>query len=618
MSRNIGIDLGTTHSLVATVISGSPRCLLDDDGHAILPSVVRYTADGVIVGHAAQADAELHPRTTLSSVKRFMGRSAAEAAEEAARVTYQVVDDGGPIARFQVSEEAAVTPIEVSAEILKVLKDRAADALMANPAGVVITVPAYFDDAQRQATRDAGRLAGLDVKRLVNEPTAAALAYGLQNNNRGVYAVYDLGGGTFDISILELTDGVFQVRSTAGDTHLGGDDFDNALIDHLVADAGLSAPRGGDLRLLRDAAEAAKKALTDAPEAVLELTLLDGSPLHRVITRPAFEALIQPIVERTATSCKQAMADAGVTPSEIDGVILVGGSTRVPLVRRFVGELFHTDPLCDLDPDQVVALGAAIQADILTGESELAEDMLLLDVVPLSLGIEIMGGVVERLIPRASMLPAEASETFTTHVDGQTAIDLHVLQGERELATDCRSLARFKLSGIPDMPAGLPRVKVTFLVDADGILHVTATEKYTGVSANIDVTPSYGLDDDLIEQMLEDSIDHADDDVAQRMVIEARVEAEQILHALNKALEADRGMLTEDEAAQIDAAVASLKEAMAGDSHKRIQNANEHLDEVSAPFAQRRIERDLRIALEGEDASEVGKRLSKKVDQARA
>jgi molecular chaperone HscA len=608
MSKNVGIDLGTTHSLVAVVMSGKARCLLDDAGRAILPSAVRYDEDDETVGFDALARAHIHPERTITSVKRFMGRSAREAAAEAELVPYRVVADDGPIARFDVGHGRTVNPLEVSAEILRVLRARATDLLLSPPSGAVITVPAYFDDAQRQATRDAGRLAGLEVLRLLNEPTAAALAYGLQNAQRGVWAVYDLGGGTFDVSILELTDGVFQVKSTAGDTHLGGDDFDRALVAELARAAGLDMPGGGSLRVWLTAAEKAKRDLSDAATADVRITV-DGAEIATSITRDRFEALIRPIVERTATACRQAIRDGGLDVAAIDGVILVGGSTRVPLVRQYVAELFGKEPLCAIDPDEVVALGAAIQADILTGTSKLAEDILLLDVIPLSLGLEVMGGVVERLIPRCSMIPAEAHATFTTHVDGQTGVDLHVLQGERDMVRDNRSLARFKLTGIPPMPAGLPRVEVGFLVDADGILTVTAREKHTGVEASIEVLPSYGLDDDLIETMLEASIDHAEADVGERMLVEARVEAEQIRRALDKAMVTDPSLLHPGEAERLRAVSDELGHALEAVDHHRIQALSKQLDEVSAPFAQRRIERDLKLALEGQDASAVGRRL---------
>ena len=594
---NIGIDLGTTNSLVAVVLGDKARVLLDDEGRALTPSAVRWVPDAEhpLIGHDALVDAAEHPRELLTSFKRFMGRSPEEAAEVMAGLPYTLSEGGGKVARFDVGEGMDVTAIEASAWVLRLLLMHATDCLMAAPGGVVITVPAYFDDAQRQATRDAGKLAGMNVLRLLNEPTAAAIAYGLQENAQGVYAVYDLGGGTFDISILELTDGVFQVLSTAGDTQLGGDDFDRALVEEMVGTAS-----GGELRAALDEAQAAKHALTVEEES--------GG-----VTRERFEELIRPLVERTLASCAQALKDAELSAEDIDGAVLVGGSTRVPLVRSMVGEFFGRDPYCELDPDQVVAIGAAMQADILTGTSELAEDMLLMDVVPLSLGIETMGGVVERLIWRCTPIPCSASETFTTHVDGQNAVDLHVLQGEREMARDCRSLAQFKLKGLPDMPAGLPRVKVEFTVDADGILQVSATEQYTKTHAEIDVRPSYGLDDAEIEQMLEEAVDFAESDVDERLLVEARVEAEQVIGAVEKAMRLDPALLAEGEGDRFTGVIAKLREAAESTDRVRVQDLTKELDEVTAPFAQRRIERDLKRALEGQDALEVADALQRTV-----
>ena len=596
---NIGIDLGTTNSLVAVVLGGKARVLLDDEGRALTPSAVRYVAgaEAPLIGHDALVDASRHPKELLTSFKRFMGRSMDEAEQVMGGLPYTLAEGEGRVARFDVGLDNPVTAIESSAWVLRLLLMHAADCLMAQPGGVVITVPAYFDDAQRQATRDAGKLAGLNVLRLLNEPTAAAIAYGLQESAQGIYAVYDLGGGTFDISILELTDGVFQVLSTAGDTQLGGDDFDRALVGEMNE----GELRGGALRAALDIATETKHALTSEGVA-------NG------VTRERFEELIRPLVQRTLASCEQAVGDAELSIEDIDGVVLVGGSTRVPLVRAMVGGFFGRDPYCDLDPDKVVALGAAMQADILTGHSELADDMLLMDVVPLSLGIETMGGVVERLIWRCTPIPCSASETFTTHVDGQNAVDLHVLQGEREMSRDNRSLAKFKLKGLPDMPAGLPRVKVEFTVDADGILQVSATEQYTKTHAEIDVQPSYGLDDDEIEKMLEAAVDFAEVDVDERLLVEARVEAEQVIGAVEKALRLDPGLLAEGEGATIAAVIVKLKAAMPGDNRKPVQDLTKELDEVTAPFAQRRIERDLKKALEGQDALAVAEALTRTVE----
>jgi len=605
---NIGIDLGTTHSLVAVVMNGKARCLLDDEARALLPSAVRYTPDGVDVGWDALAQAGDPGGVTFTSVKRFMGRSPSDVAAEAHLFRYELVADDDRVVRFRAGDKV-VTPVEVSAAILSKLAARAEDALLSKPGGAVITVPAYFDDAQRQATRDAARVAGLEVLRLLNEPTAAALAYGLEQGRSGLrVAVYDLGGGTFDISILMLDDGVFQVLSTAGDTHLGGDDFDQALAGVLLRSAGIQDADGPTFRRAVRAAEAAKRALSDA-EATTIAVELAGQKVEAELDRGSFENLIRPLVERTAQACRQALKDAGLQPSDIDEVVLVGGSTRVPLVRRYVSELFGRMPHADLNPDEVVAIGAAMQADILGGSSPLAEDLLLLDVIPLSLGLEVMGGVVERLIPRCSTIPAQASQTFTTHADGQTAVDLHVVQGERELVQDNRSLARFKLSGLPQLPAGVPRIKVDFLVDADGILTVGAREEFTGAEASIEVVPSYGLSEDEIEQMLEEAIDHAETDVDQRLLIESRVEADQILGALDRALHDDAALLVPGEREQLDAVAGQLRAAMAGPDRARISALAHKLDEVSAPFAQRRIERDLSLALEGRTADDVAKHL---------
>ncbi len=593
---NIGIDLGTTHSLVAAVMSGKSRCMLDEDGRALLPSAVHYDDGGALVsvGWSALDRVGQPGGHTFTSVKRFMGRAPAEVAAEAAMLRYPLAEDDR-VVRFAVGERQ-ITPVEVSAEILRVLAETAEECLMSKPTGAVITVPAYFDDAQRQATRDAARLAGLEVLRLLNEPTAAALAYGLQGGRDGVkVAVYDLGGGTFDISILELDDGVFQVLSTAGDTHLGGDDFDQALAAVLLRQANLADPDGLNFRRAIRAAEAAKRALTDAETATISVEL-GGQPVEAAIDRASFEALIRPIVERTGAACRSALADAGLTAADIDEVVLVGGSTRVPLVRRYVEALFETAPHTEIDPDQVVAVGAAMQADILSGVSELSDELLLLDVIPLSLGLEVMGGVVERLIPRCSTIPATASQTFTTHVDGQTSVDLHIVQGEREMVRDNRSLGRFKLTGLPHLPAGLARIKVEFTVDADGILHVSAHEEFTGNRASIEVQPSYGLEEEEI-------------DVDERLLIEARVEAEGVLAALDKALRDDTDMLQGNEDEVIGTVAAALRSAMADADRKRIADLTHKLDEVSAPFAQRRIERDLTLALEGRNTEEVATHL---------
>jgi molecular chaperone HscA len=577
---------------------------------------VRYDPDGVVVGFDALRDAAWAPDRTFTSVKRLMGRSLDESALELQRFRQGLAEGDKRVVRFEVPgrDAAGVTPVEISAEILRVLRKRAEGALLGHVGGAVVTVPAYFDDAQRQATRDAARLAGLDLLRLLNEPTAAALAYGLEKRQRGLYAIFDLGGGTFDISILRLTDGVFEVLATAGDTQLGGDDLDLALAEMALEAAGRfgESLSMADQRILLAAARETKHRLSDEARAPFEALLGDG-PLHLEVTREAFEARIRPIVERTAASCRRALHDAHVGSEEdasrLDGVVLVGGSTRVPLVRSHVRELFGVEPFSDIDPDEVVALGAALQADILGGRSELSEDLLLLDVLPLSFGIEVMGGIVERIIPRCSTIPAAASQTFTTHLDGQSAVDIHVLQGERELVADNRSLARFKLRGIPPMPAGIPRIEVSFLVDADGILRVSARERHTGVEAGIEVTPSHGLTDDEIEAMLEDALENAESDVDQRMLIEARVEAEQILAAVARALSVDSALLAPGEEDRIQSVVRELSEALGGEDRHRVESLNRRLDEVTAPFAQRRIERDLQLALQGQAASDVARKL---------
>ena len=608
---NIGIDLGTTNSLVAVVMGGKARCLLDEKACSMLPSVVRYDAGGPVVGKEALDEAPQFAARTFSSTKRFMGRAPTDCGADAALFRYTMDDSEPRFVRFLCEGHAPVTPVEVASEVLKALRARAVECLFGEPGGAVITVPAYFDDAQRQATKDAARLAGLEVLRLLNEPTAAAIAYGLDQRASGKFAVYDLGGGTFDVSILDLNDGIFQVLSTAGDTHLGGDDFDRALAQYVVPD--LASRSNAEARAILAAAERCKRELSDVEiSEVVDSGASGTSTRSYAVTRVDFEEAILPIVERTTRACAQALADAGLTAKDIDAVVLVGGSTRVPLVREHVAALFGREPFCDLNPDEVVAIGAAMQADILTGSSQLADDLLLLDVIPLSLGLEVMGGVVEKFIPRCSPIPMSASQTFTTHVDGQTGIVLHLVQGDRELASDNRSLGRFTLKGLPGLPAGIPRIKVDFLVDADGILHVSAKEEFTGIEAKIEVKPSYGLSEDEIEVMLESSIDNAETDVEVRMLIEARVEAEGILRALDKALRADRAMLSEESYQAITAVADKLREAHVSTDpadRKRINDLAHELDAVSAPFAQERIERDLTIALSGRAADVVGSEL---------
>jgi len=611
--RPIGIDLGTTNSLVARVRDGKPMVIADCNGERILPSVVHYDARGtVMVGTDAQNLATEHPRETIVSVKRFMGRGADD--PETRRLgTYDFPTPTTPeeakSVRFQVHDKV-VTPLEVSAEILKVLKLRAEDELR-SVGGVVITVPAYFDDAQRQATKDAGRLAGLEVLRLLNEPTAAALAYGLEKQNNGLFAVYDLGGGTFDVTILLLDDGVFQVKSTGGDSALGGDDMDRALATRLLAEMG--APEGDRalVRLALDAARKVKHALTDVTEVEIELPTQGGGAKKIVVTRAELDALIAPIVERTGVACRRAMRDAGVQPGDLDGVILVGGSTRVPYVRDYVAKLFGKTPLGDLDPEEVVALGAAIQADILAGENAREGEVLLLDVLPLSLGIETMGGVAEKILPRNTTIPAGARQIFTTYADNQTGFDLHIVQGERELAADCRSLARFVLKGIPPMPAGLARLEVTFRVDADGLLSVTAKEQTTGVEQKVEVVPSYGLSDAEVEEMLLSALDHGEEDLERRRLIEARVEAERVLTATRKAFASDADLLSPEEKARIEEAFASLEEAVRGERAALITARVEALDDATNEWAGRRMDRAVQRAIAGKQVEDVEKDVEK-------
>jgi molecular chaperone HscA len=596
----VGIDLGTTNSLVAAVIEGKPRAFpVDEEGSLLLPSVVHYGTDGsVVVGARARELAAVEPTSTIASVKRFMGKGP-EDAETQRLGAYRFVK-GGAVVRFEVKGGPPVTPIEVSAEILRTLKRRAEAALTGKVEQAVITVPAYFDDAQRQATRDAGRLAGLEVLRLLNEPTAAALAYGLDKGSQGTFAVYDLGGGTFDISILQLVEGVFQVKSTGGDSALGGDDFDRAVAARFLEAHGLQQPDPAAVTELLAGARRAKEVLTR--EETAQLSAL-GQTWR--LSRGEMEAWIAPLLQRTGVACRRALKDAGISREELDGVILVGGSTRVPAVRNFVAQLFGREPLGDIDPDQVVALGAAVQADLLTNR-ERTDEVLLLDVIPLSLGLETMGGVVEKLVPRNSAIPTAAAQVFTTFQDGQNALDVHVVQGERELVADNRSLARFRLSGIPPMPAGMARVEVRFEVNADGILSVSAKEQSTGVSQAITVKPTHGLTDEEIERMLLDSIEHAEEDIHARQLREQQVEAERILHDARKQLAEFPELLPVDERRQMEAAirrVAELRES-ATDSGV-LAEAIKVLDEVSAPFVERIMNRAVGTLLEGRQVDEV-------------
>jgi molecular chaperone HscA len=592
----VGIDLGTTNSLVSIVLGdGKPRALEVDEGSPLLPSVVHYGTPSepgsIVVGRAARRLAAEFPRDTIVSVKRFMGRSSAD--PETRRLSpYQFAAGDSGVVRFVVGGDRVVNPVEVSAEILRALRSRAEERLGIKVQQAVITVPAYFDDAQRQATKEAGRLAGLEVLRLLNEPTAAALAYGLDKRSQGTFAVYDLGGGTFDISVLKLQDGVFEVKAVGGDSALGGDDFDRALAEILLGERERTPSA---VREAIDAAKAAKEQLTSVDSV---------QALGQTVTRAALEAAIKPLIEKTGNSCRRALRDAGVPEGKgLDGVILVGGSTRVPAVRRFVRELFGLEPLADIDPDEVVALGAAVQADLLTSESP-QHDVLLLDVTPLSLGLETMGGLAEKLILRNTTIPTSAGQEFTTFADGQTGMDIHVVQGERELVADCRSLAKFTLSGIPPLPAGLARVKVIFQVDADGILSVTAREELTGVSQTITVKPSHGLTDEEIERMLLASIENAEADVQARLLIDNRVEAERILKATHGQLDNNGDLLTAGERGQIEASMNDLRLAVKETDHHRIHELVEKLDHVSADFAKRIMDRGIDRALKGHSVGE--------------
>ncbi|EPP1031041.1 Fe-S protein assembly chaperone HscA [Cronobacter turicensis] len=594
-----GIDLGTTHSLVATVRSGQPETLADHQGRHLLPSVVHYQSQGYNVGYDARAQAADDPVNTISSVKRLMGRSLADIQARYPHLPYQLraSENGLPMID---TPAGLLNPVRISADILKTLAERAREALAGDLDGVVITVPAYFDDAQRQGTKDAARLAGLHVLRLLNEPTAAAIAYGLDSGQEGVIAVYDLGGGTFDISVLRLSRGVFEVLATGGDSALGGDDFDHLLADYIREQAGIADRSDNRLqRQLLDAATQAKIELSDADVAHVNVAGWQGT-----VTREQFNELIAPLVKRTLLSCRRALKDAGVEAGEVLEVVMVGGSTRVPLVRERVGEIFGRTPLTAIDPDRVVAIGAAIQADILVGNKPDSE-MLLLDVIPLSLGLETMGGLVEKVIPRNTTIPVARAQEFTTFKDGQTAMAIHVMQGERELVQDCRSLARFTLRGIPAMPAGGAHIRVTFQVDADGLLSVTAMEKSTGVEASIQVKPSYGLTDGEIANMIQDSMSFAEQDVKARMLAEQKVEAARVLESLDGALKSDGALLSATERAAIDDAMAQLRAAADGDDASAIEDAIKNTDKQTQEFAARRMDESIRQALKGHSVNEV-------------
>ncbi|MDQ2819283.1 MAG: Fe-S protein assembly chaperone HscA [Pseudomonadota bacterium] len=608
----VGIDLGTTNSLVATVRSGTPEVLSDEDGHPLLPSIVRYLPNGhAHIGYKAQAHQTTDPKNTIVSVKRFMGRGLADIAH-AENMPYDFQDSPGMV---QLKTVAGLkSPVEISAQILATLRQRAEDSLGDELVGAVITVPAYFDDAQRQATKDAAQLAGLNVLRLLSEPTAAAIAYGLDQGKEGVYAVYDLGGGTFDISILKLSKGVFEVLSTGGDSALGGDDFDHRLFCYIMEQAGLAPLSDEDTATLMVKARQAKELLSTNAATTVDAILQSGELVQVRITDEIFFDITKHLVAKTMTAIRKAMRDADVSVEDVDGVVMVGGSTRMPHVRRVVSDFFHTIPHANIDPDKVVALGAAIQANLLAGNRASGDDWLLLDVTPLSLGIETMGGLVEKIIPRNSTIPCARAQEFTTFKDGQTALAVHVLQGERELVSDCRSLARFELRGIPPMAAGAARIRITYQVDADGLLSVSARETRSGVEASITVKPSYGLADDDVARMLQDSYTSAAGDMVARALREEQVEAERILLAVESALGSDADLLNAEEQGALMALMQAVRDAMArssddtvaiGERQDGLHNAVQTLAHGTDDFAARRMDKSVRSALAGKKLSEV-------------
>lgn len=599
----VGIDLGTTNSLVATVRNSIPEILNDEEGRSLLPSVVRYLPNGhAHIGHKAQAEQTTDPKNTIISAKRFMGRGLKDIAY-AENLPYDFHDEPGMV---QIKTVAGLkSPVEISAQILATLRQQAEDALGDELVGAVITVPAYFDDAQRQATKDAAKLAGLNVLRLLNEPTAAAIAYGLDHASEGIYAVYDLGGGTFDISILRMSKGVFEVLATGGDSALGGDDFDHRIFCWILQEANLSLLNESDTRLLMVKAREAKEILSSQPSTYIDAKLDSGDSVHLQISKAQFVEITQNLVIKTITPCRKVLRDAQLSVEDIDGVVLVGGATRMPHVRKEVGEFFKTTPLANIDPDKVVALGAAIQANLLAGNRAPGDDWLLLDVIPLSLGVETMGGLSEKVIPRNSTIPCARAQEFTTFKDGQTAMAIHVVQGERELVNDCRSLARFELRGIPPMAAGAARIRITFQVDADGLLAVSARELRSGVETSITVKPSYGLADDEIARMLQDSFNTADGDMKLRALREEQVEAERILLATQSALDSDLALLNETEQKHIADLMQVVRDVAQQSDQEAIHAAIHALAEGTEEFAARRMDQSVRLALSGKTLDQI-------------